>query len=584
MSASTVRAPVAFVPTDPWRKVRVAHAIGWVEARKLTRHPATAVGAFLYTAAIAVGTWREVPVLNRFDGLTSEALIPFGCAVLLAAQFATMRARRHRSTELFVSFVSSESTVTAAHLIAVAYASAVALCLALAGLAYMKMIGGATAPRPAVVLIGPALVAFGGAFGVALGRWAPKRFAAPVGLACIVAACTAVTTNSYTHNREWLSLWVPSEFLTGIAGETSLRPYGWRLLYIIALALVAAAVAFAHRNAQRPLALGLALVAVAGSACAGRMQMRPFTRSEQVAFVDALIDELRDPSCREHGSVRYCPMPGYGNWVERWREPVEGVLASAPEVSRSADLQIVQLPSQAHVYDDGRNDEVERRLRKATRSGPLSPRDATRVSVLWGRNGAEGTFELALALSVSDRLTGIDTHFRLRKGDIEGVRNLRRHGYRLGAVTGTCSTQEQGRSVIALWLAAEATRGAELALRRAASEAAYHAERSDDPDGFFSPGQWALDLYMWDALGRNRTIWGTRETAYALQLLERDETSVRTAVAAGWSRLTDPKTTTDEAAALLGLEPLPPLETAIENWGLFKQYRGIGQLGSPQCH
>lgn len=565
------------------RPLLVALALGRVEARKLLRHPASIVGALLTCAAAILGIWKDVPVLNRYDGFTSEALIPFGCGILIAAHLGTMRARRHRTTELFDSLASSDVTATSGHLVAVAYAAVFAFAISIAQLTYMKAVGSVTTPRPTVVLLGPALVAFGGSFGVALGRWAPRLFAAPIGLACIVALCTAVTTNTYAHDREWLSLWVPSEFLDGIASETTLRPHGWRLLYVGALALFMAAIAFGQHRRRRPLAIGLAVLTLSGCAYAGGMQMRPIPRDEQVAFADGFIDDLRDRSCRELASVRYCPMDGYGDWIERWHAPVQGVLAATPASARPESLELVQIPSEADVYDDGRNRVVNNRLRRAKRLGLLGPAGAIHPSLRWGRNGADGKHEIALGLEVAERVTGIDTRFRLTEGDVEAIRRPRRFGYRIGAVRRNCITLEQGRSIVALWLAARATPEAETAFRSAAAQMPYVAERSGVPSRFFSAEQWALDGYIWDVVGDSHVMWGTRETAYAEQLLERDDADVQAAIAANWDRLTDPGTTSDEAAALLGLTPLPPLADAVEEWEAFKRYRGIHQFGI-QCH
>jgi hypothetical protein len=576
-------APSALGVSTRLRPLLVALALGRVEAGKLLRHPASVVGAILTCAAAILGTWKDVPVLNRYDGFTSESLIPFGCGILLAAHLGSMRARRHRTTELFDSLASSATTATTGHLFAVGYAVVFAFVISIAQLTYMKAVGGVTAPRPAVVLLGPALVAFGGSFGVALGRWAPRLFAAPIGLACIVALCTAVTTNTYAHDREWLSLWVPSEFLDGVATETSLRPHGWRLLYVAALALLAAAIAFAYHRRRRLLVIGFALLALLGCAYAGRMQMRPVSRGEQIAFADAFIDDLRDRSCRELASVRYCPMDGYGGWVERWRAPVQGVLAATPTSARPESLELVQIPHEADVWDDDRNRVVANRLRRARRMGLLGPADAIHPSLRWGRNGADGKHEMALALEVAERATGIDTRFHLTATDVEAIRRPRRRGYRIGAVRRNCITLEQGRSIVALWLAARATPEAEIAFRSAAGQMPYVAERSGDPSRFFSAEQWALDGYIYDVVGDSDVTWGTRESAYAEQLLERNDADVQAAIAANWDRLTDPGTTSDEAASLLGLTPLPPLADAVEEWKAFRHYRGIHQFGI-QCH
>lgn len=369
MNAATAIGSISATARHPlW----VALALGRVEARKLLRHPASLVGAALALVVPVVATWNYMPVLNRYDALTNEALIPFAAGVLIAAHLATMRARRHRTTELFDSLVAQDATVTAAHLIAVLYASGVALVLVVAQLGYMKVIGGAAMPRATVVLIGPALVAFGGAFGVALGRWSPRMFAAPLGIAGLVAVCTVLTTNTYAHNREWLSLWVPSEVISGAVSEVTLRPYGWRLLYVAGLVVVAAAVALARHRRHRVIAIGLAIAALLGTAYAGAREMQPASRGEQIAMTTRFLERYRDPLCRDYEFARYCALPGYEGWVDRWRKPTEGVVAALPATARPKQLRLLQAPADDETYDDRANAVLSHRLRREKRNGILS--------------------------------------------------------------------------------------------------------------------------------------------------------------------------------------------------------------------
>lgn len=578
-SAPTVGRTSTIARPSRW----VALALGRVEARKLLGHPASLAGAALTLAIPVVATWNYMPVLNRYDALTNEALIPFAAGILIAAHLATIRARRHRTTELFDSLVAQDAAITVAHLVAVLYASCFALVLVVAQLAYMKAIGGVATPRPTVVMIGPVLVAFAGAFGVALGRWAPRMFAGPLGIAGLVAVCTALTTNTYAHNREWLSLWVPSEVISGSASEVALRPYGWRLLYMTGLVVVAAAVALAHHRRQRVIAIGLATAAVVGTAYAGRQEMQPIPRSEQAAIATRFLETYRDPSCPAYQSVRYCALSGYEGWVDRWRQPTEGVMAALPASARPKDLRLIQAPSDGETYDDRANVVLSDRLRRANRNGILSSENDITPSLRWGRNSKEGQSELAIALHVAARATGIDTRFRLTEEDLQDLARPRPRGFRLGRTYRNCIALEQGRSIVALWLAARATARTEAAFLEAAARSPYETEPESSAVGYFEPQQWALQAYMWEATGEPAVTWGTRETTYVTQLLEHGESEVAATIAANWSRLVDPTTTSDEAAAILDLDSLPPLGNAIESWGYFRRYRSVEQFGVPQC-
>jgi hypothetical protein len=542
----------------------------------------TIVGA-LGTLAIPIATtWHEIPVLNQMDSHTNETLIPFATAILVAAQLGTMRARRNQTTELFESAPAGEGSLLAGHLLSVLYGAAAALVLVLVQLTYMKIIGGVTMPRPHVVLIGPALVAFAGALGVAVGRWFPRLFAAPVALAGLVALCTAVTTNSWVHQREWLSLWVPSEYLNGAASEVTLRPYGWRLVYLVALAFIAAGVAIAHLRRLR-VAAGLAIavaVGVAGIAAIRQMEIVP--RAEQKAMAVKFMDRFEDPTCEARGGVAYCPMPGYEDWIARWQAPVEGVLDSVPDEHRVTDIRFLQAPSGAETYDEQANAPLVRKLQRLMSKGSFALESDIHPSLSWGRNAREGQSELAIGLEVAARAVGIDSRFQLTKADIAEMPKRYRRQFQ-PMLQRSCSALEQGRAIVVMWLAAQSTEGARDAFGKAmrSNEASISIDASGQ--SFVDPQQWMLSSYAWETLGNATISWGTRESVYANELLKKDKDEVEGAMASHWNRLTDPNTTSEEAATILGLSRIPTLEESMKGWKIGGGYQGIEFFGQPAC-
>jgi hypothetical protein len=576
--------PATEVAARPRRRLVVPTAISLarVEGRRLLRHPMTIVGALGSLAIPVAATWNDVPVLNHMDSHTNEALIPFATAILVAAQLGTMRARRSQTTELFESAPAGEGSRVAGHLLSVLYGAAAALVLVLVQLTYMKIIGGVTMPRPHVVLIGPALVAFSGALGVAVGRWFPRLFAAPVALAGLVAACTAVTTNSWVHQREWLSLWVPSEYLNGVASEVTLRPYGWRLVYLVGLAFIAAGVAVAHLPRLR-VAAGLAIamaVGVTGIAAARQMDMVP--RAEQKAMAVAFVERFEDPTCETRRGVAYCPMPGYEDWVARWQAPVEGVLDSVPDGQRVTDIRFLQAPSGADTYDEQINGTLVRKLQRLMSKGALALESDIHPSLSWGRNAREGQSELAVGLEVASRAVGIDSRFRLTKADIAEMPKRYRRQFQ-PMIQRSCSALEQGRAIVAMWLAAQSTDGARDAFDSAVGTNEYTLQMENSDEMFMDPQQWTLNSYSWDTLGNATVSWGTRESTYASELLKRDRDEVEAVLVQHWDKLTHPETTSEEAATLFGLTPIPTLEETMAGWKIGGGYQGIEFFGQAAC-
>jgi hypothetical protein len=73
--------------------------------------------------------------------------------------------------------------------------------------------------------------------------------------------------------------------------------------------------------------------------------------------------------------------------------------------------------------------------------------------------------------------------------------------------------------------------------------------------------------YPWYALD-----FQMREAFYAYQLLERPQTEVAGLIHANWEQLTDPETTTLEALAILGVEPLAGFEGQVVENDFYWQY------------
>lgn len=173
------------------KAVPLALQIARVEGVRLVRHPFGLVGVLLGAALMVAATWTVVPVLNRHDGMTMDALMPLAGAMLIVSHLAVSRSKRHGTTELFGSAPARIDIITLGHLLSLGWVFGLALVVALAELVYLKAVGGVGTPRPLVVLTGPALVVLGGALGVALGRFVPRPFAGPLALIGLVALSRA---------------------------------------------------------------------------------------------------------------------------------------------------------------------------------------------------------------------------------------------------------------------------------------------------------------------------------------------------------------------------------------------------------
>jgi len=559
VSAVAEAAPATLTRRTP--RLSVALQIARVEGLRLVRHPFGLIGVLLGAALMVVGTWTVVPVLNRHDGVTVDALMPLAAAMLIVSHLSVSRSVRHGTTELYGSTPARIDATTVGHLLALAWAFGFAVFVALAELIYMKAVGGVGTPRPLVVLTGPALVVLGGAIGVALGRFVRQPFAGPLALIGLVALSAGMLNAGSLQPRavaESLSPYLPGDHWGEGIGELSLRPLGLHLAYVSSLAVTASLIAVV-RVGRRASVIALLCAALASTAMFGRWRADTPSRAEEMAVAAPFLEPDKHRTCQSRSGIRYCAYPAYVPWIEKWSAVVGSVVAAAPAAERPEDLAFMQLPkdnefqgSSAYVAAGT----FQRLLRRGLLGGPQE----IHPGLAWGRHSAEGGFELGLALKVAERVTGIDAIFRVTEEDLATMPPRARKMIGTGRFD-NCVAFGQGRSIVAMWLAAQATPRA----------------RATFLQGYGSLGQVQLNDHQYEVFGYAApgiVAWGTREAEYAQQLLARDAAEVELVMEANWHRLTNPHTTSDQAAAILGLDCLEP-EGSIDRLAL--------NYGSPPC-
>lgn len=561
MSAVAEAAPGTLTRRRP--RVSVALQIARVEGLLLVLHPFGLVGVLLGAALMVVGTWTVVPVLNRHEGVTVDALMPLAAAMLIVSHLAVSRSVRHGTSELYGSTPARIEATTLGHLLALAWAFGFALFVALAELIYLKAVGGVGAPRPLVVLTGPALVVLGGAIGVALGRFVRQPFAGPLALIGLVALSAGMLNAGSLQPRavaESLSPYLPGDHWGQGIGELSLRPLGLHLAYVSSLVVTASLVAIV-RVRRRAIVIVLLCVSLASSVMLGRWRADTPTRAEEIAVAAPFLEPEKHRTCDSRSGIRYCAYPAYVPWIDKWAAVVGSVVAAAPAAERPEELAVTQLPTDneffgSNAYSAGN---IFQRLLRRNLLG--SPQEV-HPGLKWGRNAAEGEFELGLALKVAERVTGIKAGFKVTEEDLGTM--PRRARKMIGAGRHTqCAAFGQGRSIVALWLAAQATPRTSATFLKSLA-----------PVGYRSFDQVQLNDYQNQVFGYSApgiVTWGTRDAEYAQQLLDGDAAEVGPLVQTNWNRLTDPRTTSDQAAAMLGLDRLRPegsTERQALNYGL----------------
>lgn len=301
-------------------------------------------------------------------------------------------------------------------------------------------------------------------------------------------------------------------------------------MYLVGLVGLAGVGALVAHGLRRPVVVaGLATLAlVAGS---GWAQTRPTPAADWAARNSLLADSERYQICDRLDRVQYCAYPHYRPLMAHWRRPVAGVAARLPLGEGLAGLHVRQwmAPIDVRYVTAGYRTGLERVLPDLPAAAAPTPDDgALHPPLLWTTGGEA---DLGLALGAAAWAVGLPI--------VPSSANL------------VCDSAGQGRAVVALWLAGQATPEAGEALVRLAAT----RMRSFGDDG----RRLVVGDHVEQGTHRSGVAWGEAELAAALALLDRPASEVEAALAGEWERMTNPAATTEEVLDHLGSASSPAL-------------------------
>lgn len=568
MSVVIKRPPAApIAPPSAWR---VASQLGWAEARRVVRHPATILGFVLAAWAMWALNTGQAPVLNRAGANTATPLVLLAGGGLVAVADSAVRLWKTERSEAIDVAPASARVRTLGLLLAAITPAVIALILQFSALGAMLFDQPVTSLDWWDTLTGPAVVAMASAAGVAAGRWVPSWFTGPLMLVVLGSGSVAVRSfemrQSYGDWVAWLAPLVPLEF---DPVEIAFRPTGLHLLYVVALVGVFTATALIRGSGRRGWLPTVALLLSLGAVVVlGASQAAAYADYDRSARIAEYLPPAAEYVCEEKGTVTYCAYPEYEPWIREWAVVVEPVLALAPEHLRDRALQVRQYPTRAlDLFFDGSEFGFEDEPGLAT-------------GMWWGRgaggieNRIDDAYPFGMALGTASWLVGLP--LEPVAGTTEVIRDETGEIIRVEFLPGVeganpdeityrnCSTLDQGRAVVALWLAAQAGPVAEQHLRNliehsrfALTDTYTRIDGSGDTQDYF---------HLYDELGVGQPYpwyalsFHLHEAYYAHQLLDRPDEQVLELIHANWELLTDPSTTTLQAIEVLAVEPLAGFE------------------------
>ena len=181
-------------------------------------------------------SWDGFPALQDADRATQNAPLLVGLAVLLCANQAVLRSRRHDTDRHFAVLVVQPWRRTVAHLLSVA-AVALLTGVGVAGQFTWEALkpGAVGHGSPGELLVGPLSVLLLGAFGVLLARLLASPFAAPLLIVFLLFLSLLTTGFGNEGWVRWLAPTVGENTTNTLPSDLLGRPAAWHALYLTGL-------------------------------------------------------------------------------------------------------------------------------------------------------------------------------------------------------------------------------------------------------------------------------------------------------------------------------------------------------------
>lgn len=496
-------------------------ALGRVEGRLLFWSPWFAIG--LGFLAMIVLMYAGVPedgvqMWTEFAELSPWFVHPLVGMVVLASHRAMTRAGRDGADEVFGVCPTRPEVRTLGHL-AASWLPVVTSAAYLVGFVLLLVvrspdIHGSFSSDSVADIGGALLLCVGGvALGVALGLWVRFPLAPVVVVVAIVFLSTGLSGiggrgwNPYVQLSTAPTLEAPSPVFAD-------RPVWWHVVWIGSLVLLVGVIALLRDRRDRPVLLtGVGTVVVAVVAVFG------VTREMPAASASAIADRVARPEAHQDcididDRFEVCVFPFHDEVADRIVDDVTPVAMAIPdEVGTLTIRQVYEEPIEQLPP------EVRRRLPRPVPDRPSNEIPFSSFATSDGFTGQRGDLALAAA--------GLPT--------------------RPDATLMPLVVAGEARGVVALWLSVRGLDIEQQLKRTSASEA-----DSNDP---FDNG--SIDGLACAVPG---VVWSRQDLAAARAVIQLPEETVRQAVAADWSRWTDPETGTDELLEHLGLPTVGPFD------------------------
>lgn len=500
MSTTITRpTPTATGPApEPRRTAAVLHLARFEARELLLQAPILVIfGLYVVYAGLRLpetGGSGDYLILNQVDRATQAAPLFPAVALLICVNSAALRSRKHHTAQQFEVHPMEPWRRTVAHILsAVPYAVLTALVVAVEYLWVALRPGSIGHGSFGELAVGPLVVMLAGVLGVVLARLLPSTFV-PMMFAIVGYLGMILASGAVFegHGIGWLSPIISLENSGDpVPADLLGRPAGWHALYLTGLCVLLACVAVLASGGRTRVIRTVTAVAVAVTVV-GAIGQVPDSSALEKARETASKSPEKVQSCARYAGSAFCSFPEWNGVRGEWAEVAARVRAAAGGQARNAPLTVRQrIDTSGGVESD------------ATLKPSRTPGQVT-VGTRWGGNRVP-----ELAVGVASVL-----------------------------VAGTeddAKTMCDARTITVMWLAVGTAPHPLDTFRDV---------RLDD-----STSGSAVILAPTDPLTMT-----TQQTSVFRGLLDRPRAEVESRVKAHWTELTSPKTTTAQAAKLLGVK------------------------------
>ncbi|SES21364.1 hypothetical protein SAMN04487983_103660 [Streptomyces sp. yr375] len=440
----------------------------------------------------------DFPVLNTVDRRTQMTPMLFAVALLICANSAALRSRKHGTVQQLGVLPMEPWRRTLAHVLSVIpYAAATALVVA-AEFTWEALKPGAIGYGSfGELAVGPLVVLVAGIIGVLLARLLPSTFV-PI-LFVIAVYLLSIMASALVGNEGTWAGWL-SPILFGDSGggdpvpaDLLGRPAGWHALYVTGVCVLLACVALLVSGGRTRAVKAATALALAVTAVGVIGQLPRDTAALEAARRTASETPQKVQSCTTHGGSTYCSFSEWGGVRSDWAEVVDRVQSLAGGAAADARLTIRQR------IDTSGGVEVDGALTPSATPGLVT------VGTRWGGNRVP-----EFAVGVAAVLVG-------------------------GSEDVTTRNMCDARGVTVMWLVLGAD---------PTPLATFQNVRLDDT--ISGSGEVLAPT--------NGLSMTAAQTTVVRELLDRPRAEMTARVKAHWADLTSAKTTTAQAAKLLGVK------------------------------